>query len=69
MTTQSNSTGPAFNIYTRRKKSDGTNDLGIKIGVGFAHQNGDGFNIVLDAAPIPTNGRIELVAFPVKEKE
>lgn len=68
MTDENTTVKPALNIFTRRLNSDGTTSLGSQIGVGFEHKKGEGFNIVLDAAPIPIQGRIELVAFPPKSK-
>ena len=52
---------PTFNAYSVREytKEDGTKDsFWTKIGVAFAHKNGGGFDIVLEALPI--NGRITL---------
>ncbi len=52
---------PTFNAYSVReyKKADGTTDsFWTKIGVAFAHKNGGGFDIVLEAFPV--NGRITL---------
>ncbi|PPK83925.1 hypothetical protein CLV84_4297 [Neolewinella xylanilytica] len=57
-----------MNIYTRRQTGDGETTLGSQIGVGFAHGSGGGFTICLDAMPIPSDGRLDLVAFPIKTK-
>lgn len=69
MTQQSTSTNkPAYNIFARRKTDDGENRLGGQVGVAFTHGTGGGFTICMDAVPIPFDGKLELVAFPVKEK-
>lgn len=61
--TDQTSNKPQLSIFTRTLQKDGTTKLGSRIGAGFSHNNGEGFNIYLDAQPIPINGRIELVAF------
>ena len=61
--TDQTSNKPQLSIFTRVLQKDGTTKLGSRIGAGFSHGNGEGFNIYLDAQPIPLNGRIELVAF------
>ena len=60
---------PALNIFARRKDSDGEAKIGAQVGVGFAHGSGGGFTICLDAMPIPFDGRLDLIAFPVKDKK
>ena len=55
-------------LYIHVKVQDGRNDrIGSRIGVAFHHKDGTGLNIILDAQPIPVDGRIELVGFPPKE--
>ena len=57
----------AFNIHA--SILDGRNNrVGAKLGVAFKHKNGSGLSIILDAQPIPVDGRIELVAFEPKPK-
>ena len=56
---------PAFNIFASIPDGE-SNRIGSKIGVAFKHKNGNGLTILLDASPIPVNGRIELVAFEPK---
>ena len=68
MTDQNQKKKPALNVFTRRKNADGTTGLGSQIGVGFDHSNGNGFTICLDAMPFPIDGRLDLVAFPIKSK-
>ena len=40
---------PAYRAYTVIKRGDGQDDFWLAIGAAFAHQSGDGFNIVLQA--------------------
>ena len=42
------------------------NRIGSRIGAIFNHNKGDGFTILLDAQPIPSEGQIELVAYRPK---
>lgn len=66
-TPQPQSRKPDMLIST--KVRDGRTDrIGPRIGVGFYHKDGKGLNIILDAQPIPLDGRIELVAFSFTEK-
>lgn len=57
---------PALNIFAKVPTGDGLTKIGPQIGVAFKHGEGEGYNVLLDAQPIPLNGRIELVAFPSK---
>jgi hypothetical protein len=59
--TDQTSNKPQLSIYTQRYNKDGTTKLGSRIGAGFSHSKG--FNIYLDAMPLPVNGKLELVAF------
>ncbi len=43
---------PAYRAYTVIKR-EGADDFWLPIGAAFAHQSGDGFNLVLQALPIP----------------
>ena len=57
-------------LYLYTKVSDGRNTkIGSRIGVAFRHKDGAGINIILDAQPIPLDGRIELVGFPPKPED
>jgi len=47
---------PDFNVYTL--DGDGRNAFWLKIGAAWAHREGGGFNIVLQALPL--NGRLVL---------
>lgn len=57
---------PVLNIFAKVPSADGSTKIGAQLGVAFAHGEGKGYNIVLDAQPIPLNGRVELIAFPPK---
>ena len=48
---------PAYQAYTVVKR-EGQDDFWLNIGAAFMHQDGDGFNVVLQALPI--NGKIVL---------
>ncbi|MEM6772175.1 MAG: hypothetical protein AAF597_16495 [Bacteroidota bacterium] len=56
---------PSLHIYTRIQGHRQAK-IGARIGVAFEHKDGQGLNIILDAQPIPLDGRIELVGFPPK---
>jgi len=51
------STQPAYRAFTVIKR-EGTDDFWLPIGAAFMHQDGDGYNIVLQALPI--DGKIVL---------
>ena len=64
MTNQTERKLPSHNIFVKVYKGV-ESKLGSKIGVAFAHRNGEGFNAILDAIPISTpNGQLELVFLP-----
>lgn len=67
MNEQTKSNKPALNVFAKVLNTDGTTRIGSQLGVAFTHKDGEGLNIVLDAQPIPINGRVELIAFPPKE--
>jgi hypothetical protein len=48
---------PTYQAYTVVKR-EGADDFWLNIGAAFMHQDGDGFNVVLQALPI--NGKIVL---------
>jgi hypothetical protein len=48
---------PSFQAYTVVKR-EGQDDFWLNIGAAFMHQDGDGYNIMLQALPI--NGKIVL---------
>ena len=49
---------PDFRAYTVIKRGEGQDDFWLAIGAAFMHQDGDGYNIVLQALPI--DGKIVL---------
>ncbi len=53
---------PALNIFAKVAMGRESR-VGPQIGVAFNHKEGGGYNIILDAQPIPFDGRVELVAF------
>jgi hypothetical protein len=48
---------PSYTAYTVVKR-EGQDDYWLNIGAAFMHQDGDGYNVVLQALPI--NGKIVL---------
>jgi hypothetical protein len=60
-----NSQQPAYRAFTVVKR-EGTDDFWLPIGAAFAHQDGEGLNLVLQALPI--DGRVVLRA-PKDENE
>ena len=64
--TQETTNKPDLYIFT--KVTDGRSDrIASRIGVAFKHKEKDGYNIILDAQPLPLDGRIQIVAFPPTE--
>jgi hypothetical protein len=49
---------PSYTAYTVHKRGEGQDDFWIAIGAAFMHQDGDGYNIVLQALPL--DGKIVL---------
>jgi hypothetical protein len=49
---------PRYRAYTVIKRGEGQDDFWLAIGAAFPHQDGDGYNIVLQALPI--DGKIVL---------
>lgn len=60
----SNTQQPTYQAYTVIKR-EGQDDYWLNIGAAFMHQDGEGYNIVLQALPI--NGKI--VLRPPKNKD
>ena len=59
-------TQPAYRAYTVIKR-EGQDDFWLAIGAAFPHQSGDGFNIILQALPIPDrDGQCKIVLRPPK---
>lgn len=60
---------PAMRAFTVIKR-EGQDDFWLAIGAAFAHQSGDGFNIILQALPIPDgDGVCKIVLRPPKADE
>ena len=67
MTEQTEKKKPALNIFVKVPTSDGDTRIGAQIGVAWKHGGeGEGYNIILDALPIPLDGKVELIAFAPK---
>ena len=49
---------PAFRAYTVVKRGDDKDDFWLNLGIAFAHDDGEGFNLLLQALPI--DGKIVL---------
>lgn len=52
-----NNQQPAFQAYTVVKR-EGQDDFWLNVGAAFLHQDGDGYNVVLQALPI--DGKVVL---------
>ena len=58
---------PSHRAYTVVKRGEGQDDFWLAIGAAFPHQSGDGFNVVLQALPIPNgDGQCKIVLRPPK---
>ena len=58
---------PSYRAYTVIKRGEGQDDFWLAIGAAFPHQSGDGFNVVLQALPIPNgDGQCKIVLRPPK---
>jgi hypothetical protein len=62
-------TQPAYRAFTVVKR-EGQDDFWLAIGAAFPHQSGDGFNVILQALPIPSgDGQCKIVLRPPKNDE
>ena len=60
---------PAYRAFTVVKR-EGQDDFWLAIGAAFPHQSGDGYNVVLQALPIPDReGQCKIVLRPPKETD
>jgi hypothetical protein len=60
---------PDYRAYTIVKR-EGQDDFWLAIGAAFAHQSGDGFNVILQALPIPnTDGQCKIVLRAPKDDD
>ena len=48
-------TQPAYRAFTVIKRGEGQYDFWLPIGAAFPHQSGDGFNVIPQALPLPSN--------------
>jgi hypothetical protein len=65
-----NSQKPAFTAFTVTKRGDDKDDWWTPIGAAFPHQNGEGFNVVLQALPMPgPDGQCKIVLRPPKDDD
>ena len=54
-------------VPTPSSNVEGQDDFWLAIGAAFQHQDGDGFNVVLQALPIPNgDGQCKIVLRPPK---
>lgn len=62
---------PAFRAYTVIKREPGAdgkpNDFWLNVGVAFPHEDGEGFNILLQALPL--DGKLVLRTYKEEEEE
>ncbi len=60
---------PAMRAFTIIKR-EGQDDFWLPIGAAFPHQSGDGYNVVLQALPIPNgDGQCKIVLRPPRDGE
>jgi len=57
---------PAYRAYTVVKR-EGKDDFWLNLGVAFAHEDGEGFNILLQA--LPTDAKLVLRTYKEREEE
>lgn len=57
---------PAYRAYTVVKR-EGKEDFWLNIGVAFAHEDGEGFNLLLQAMPF--DGKLVLRSYKEDEAE
>ena len=61
---------PELRAYSVIKRGENQDDFWLNIGAAFAHENGTGFNVVLQALPIPDrDGVCKIVLRPPKDNE
>jgi hypothetical protein len=62
-----NNQQPAYRAYTVIKR-EGQDDYWLALGAAFPHQSGDGFNVILQALPLPNaDGTCKIVLRPPKD--
>ena len=58
---------PSHRAFTVIKR-EGQDDFWLPIGAAFPHQSGDGFNVILQALPLPNaDGQCKIVLRPPKD--
>ncbi|MGE4053277.1 MAG: hypothetical protein AB7F99_00645 [Vicinamibacterales bacterium] len=57
---------PSFRVYTVIKR-EGKEDFWLNLGVAFPHEDGEGFNLLLQALPI--DGKLVLRTYKESEDE
>jgi hypothetical protein len=57
---------PAYRAYTVIKR-EGKDDFWLNLGVAFAHEDGQGFNILLQA--LPTDAKLVLRTYKEQQEE
>ena len=58
---------PAYRAFTVIKR-EGEEDFWLRIGAAFPHQSGDGYNVILQALPLPDgDGTCKIVLRPPKD--
>ena len=61
--------GPTHRAYSVIRR-EGQDDFWLAIGAAFPHQSGDGFNVILQALPIPNgDGQCKIVLRPPKDDD
>jgi len=58
---------PSHFVYTVRDGGEKQNDYWTKIGVAFAHNDGKGFSVILDAVPL--DGKLTIRHAESKDKK
>jgi hypothetical protein len=67
-TSPNNSKKPSHYVYSVREGAEGGQDYWTKIGVAFAHNDGKGFSVILEAFPV--NGKLTIrQPDPTKDKK
>lgn len=60
---------PSHRAFTVIKR-EGQDDFWLPIGAAFPHQSGGGFNVILQALPIPgADGQCKIVLRPPRDEE
>jgi hypothetical protein len=61
---------PTYRAFTVIKRGEGQDDFWLPIGAAFAHEKGDGLNVILQALPLPNaDGQCKIVLRPPKSDD